>query len=136
MQTATVAADLRIVLGQLVRRLRNEYSFSVTAAAVLSQLDREGAQTTSELAHMAHVRPQSMAQTVSELEADGLVSRRPDPADGRRVLIEITAEGRTRLREERRKRESWLAEGIRQLSADEQQTLVEALPILQHLSER
>ncbi|HLX21597.1 MAG TPA: MarR family transcriptional regulator [Gaiellaceae bacterium] len=131
-----VAGDLRIVLGQLVRRLRSEYTFPISWAAVLSQLDREGAQTTSELAHMAHVRPQSMAQTVAEIEADGLVSRRPDPADGRRVLIEITPEGRTRLRDERRKRESWLAGGIRELSPEEQQTLIDAMPILQRLSER
>ena len=131
-----VAGDLRIVLGQLVRRLRSEYTFPISWAAVLSQLDREGAQTTSELAQMAHVRPQSMAQTVAEIEADGLVSRRPDPADGRRVLIEITEAGRTRLRDERRRRESWLAEGIRALTPDERRTLVDALPILQRLSER
>lgn len=35
------------------------------------------------------VRPQWVAQTVSELEADGYVERRPDPHDRRRALVEI-----------------------------------------------
>ena len=52
------ASELRIVLGQLVRRLRREYSFPVAQASVLSRLDREGAQTTSELAAAERVRPQ------------------------------------------------------------------------------
>ena len=40
----------------------------------------------SDLAAAEHVRPQSMAQTVGDLEDEGLVSRRPDPDDRRRAL--------------------------------------------------
>ena len=39
------------------------------------------------------MRPQSMAQTVRDLEDAGLVSRRPDPQDGRRAFVELTAAG-------------------------------------------
>jgi DNA-binding MarR family transcriptional regulator len=129
------ASELRIVLGQLVRRLRREYSFPVAQASVLSRLDREGAQTTSALAAAERVRPQSMAQTLAELEAGELIARRPDPADGRRVLIELTARGRERLREDRRRREGWLTEAIAaELTEAEQQILIQALPLLRRLA--
>lgn len=129
------ASELRIVLGHLVRRLRREYSFPVGQASVLGRLDREGPLTASDLAVAERVRPQSMAQTVSELEAAGLIGRRPDKDDRRRVLIDLTARGRERLHEDRRRREGWLAEAIAaELTAEEQETLIEALPLLRRLA--
>lgn len=123
------------MLGQLVRRLRSEDSFPISHGAVLGRLDREGPQTTSELAAAERMRPQSMAQTLAELEADGLISRRPHPNDRRSSLIELTAGGRDRLHEERTRREDWLADAIRaQLTPAEQQTLIEAVALLERLS--
>ena len=83
--TARTASELRVVLGQLMRRLRAEHRFPLSTGPVLGRLDREGPQSVSDLAVAEKVRPQSMAQTVGELEADGLVkrqpgSRRPPPA--------------------------------------------------------
>ena len=68
------------MLGQLIRRLRAEHRFSLSQGTVLGRLDREGAQSVSDLAVAERVRPQSMAQTVGDLEGDGLVDRRPTPA--------------------------------------------------------
>ena len=137
--TATVvstASELRIVLGQLVRRLRSEYSFPIAQASVLSRLDRDGAQTTSALAAAERIRPQSMAQTLLELEGEGLISRHPDQHDRRQILIELTARGGDRLREDRRRREGWLAEAIAtSLSMEEQRTLIDALPLLRRLAQ-
>lgn len=134
-QVVTAAHELRIVLGQLVRRLRAEYSFPVAQASVLSRLDREGAQTASGLAAAERVRPQSMAQTLAELESSGLIERRADPEDRRRIQIELTEQGRERVLEERGKREGWLAAAITaELSPDEQQTLLAAVPLLRRLS--
>jgi len=134
-EIVSAASELRILLGQLVRRLRREYSFPVGQASVLGRLDREGPLTTSELAAAERVRPQSMAQTLAELEAAGLIGRRPDPDDRRRVLIDLTRRGRERLHEDRRRREGWLTEAIAaELTADEQETLIEALPLLRRLA--
>jgi DNA-binding MarR family transcriptional regulator len=134
-EIAGAASELRLVLGQLVRRLRAEYSFPVAHASVLSRLDHEGAQTTSALAAAERVRPQSMAEALTELEASKLVSRRPDPADKRQVLIELTDQGRERLRDERGRREGWLAEAIAsELTPQEQRTLLAAVPLLRRLS--
>ena len=134
--SALVAAELRVVIGQLIRRLRAHHSFSMSQGAVLGRLDREGAQSVSDLAQSERVRPQSMAQTVGDLESDGLVARRPDPADRRRALVELTEEGRIALAADRLRREGWLAGAIEhELSADEQALLSEAVELLRRLAE-
>ena len=133
---ALSASELRVVLGQLLRRLRAEHQFPISQGTVLARLEREGPATTSALAAAERVRPQSMAQTVAELGAAGLVARSPDPTDGRQILIELTERGRTTLAEERARREGWLASAIESvLTAEEQETLLQALPILRRLAQ-
>jgi DNA-binding MarR family transcriptional regulator len=133
---ARSASELRIVLGQLIRRLRVEHAFPLSQGSVLARLDREGPRTTSALAAAERVRPQSMAQTVADLQDSGLVARRPDPLDGRRILIELTELGRETLAEDRRRRDGWLAQAMAsELSAEEQATLIRAVPILRRLAQ-
>ncbi len=130
------ASELRVVLGQLMRRLRAEHRFSLAHGSVLGRLDREGPMSTSDLAAAERVRPQSMAQTVSELEVDGLISRRPDPADGRRALLELTDKGRGTLQVDRRQREGWLIQAIADgFDEHEQQVLAEAVPLIARLAD-
>ena len=133
-ETARAASDLRIVLGQLTRRLRAENTFPISQATVLARLERGGPATTSALAAAERVRPQSMAQTVTELEADGLVDRSPDPSDGRRILIGVTKRGRDVLTKDRRRREGWLAQAIAELDEDEQALLIRVVPLLRRLA--
>jgi DNA-binding MarR family transcriptional regulator len=125
-----------VVLGQLMRRLRAEHRFSLAHGTVLGRLDREGVRSTSDLAGAERVRPQSMAQTVNELESDGLISRRPDPADGRRALLELTDKGRQTLAADRRQREGWLIQAIADgFSEEEQHALAQAVPLLMRLAD-
>jgi DNA-binding MarR family transcriptional regulator len=125
-----------VVLGRLVRRLRDENTFPLSHGVVLARLDREGPQSASDLAAAERVRPQSMAQTVGELESDGLVARRPDPGDRRRALVELTDTGRQTLRTDRERREGWLAGAIeRDLSRAEQGVLRDAVELLRRLAE-
>ncbi len=134
--SARVASDLRTVLGHLMRRLRAEHGFPLSQGAVLGRLDRGGAQSVSDLAHAERVRPQSMAQTVGELEADGLVVRHPDPADRRRALVELTETGRETLSRDRSRREGWLAQAIEsRLSPEEQAVLRDAVTLLRRVAE-
>jgi DNA-binding MarR family transcriptional regulator len=135
-ELANAASELRIVLGQLTRRLRTENALPLSHLAVLSRLDRSGAQTTSHLAAAERMRPQSMAQTLIELRNDGLVDRLPDPADGRQILVELTGAGRTFLAAERRRREDWLTNAIAdQLTPAEQALLIDAVELLRRLAE-
>jgi DNA-binding MarR family transcriptional regulator len=128
--------DLQMVLGRLVRRLRAENTVPLRHATVLSRLEREGPQGTSDLAQRERMRPQSMAETIKELEGDGLVRREADPTDGRRMLIALTSAGRDLVRRERARREEWLATAIaRELTSREQQTLARATALLRRLAD-
>jgi DNA-binding MarR family transcriptional regulator len=134
---AALASELRMLLGQLVRRLRAEHAFPLSHGAVLGRLDREGPRSVSELAAAERVRPQSMAQTVKDLEDAGHVARRADPVDRRKALVELTDQGHAALNADRRHREGWLAEGIADdLTAPERKLLAEAMVVLRRLGER
>jgi DNA-binding MarR family transcriptional regulator len=132
-----VASELRDVLAQLLRRLRTQNGLPLMHGTVLGRLDRCGPKGVSDLAAAERVRPQSMAQTVGELEADELVARRPDPEDKRRALVELTEKGREVLNADRRRRDGWLARALEEdFSPDEQAVLNNAVELLRRLAER
>jgi DNA-binding MarR family transcriptional regulator len=132
---APLASDLRAVVGQLIRRLRAEQDrFSLSQGAVLGRLDREGPQSVSDLATAERVRPQSMAQTVADLETGGLVARTPDPDDRRRALVSLTETGARTLLASRREREGWLAAEIAKLSREDRRTLARAVELISELA--
>jgi len=134
--SALLASELRLILGRLIRRMRSEGRIPIAQLAVLGRLDRGGPATVSALATAECVRPQSMSQTVSELEADGLVTRRPDPTDRRQLLVELTDAGNATLADERRHREGWLARAIAEdLSPAERRSLEAALEPLRRLAD-
>jgi DNA-binding MarR family transcriptional regulator len=129
--TADLAHDLRETVGRVLRRLRAEPGPPIGQLAVLSRLDREGPASISDLAAADRMRPQSMAQTVRDLEDAGLVSRRPDPADGRRHFVELTEAGLQTLLATRARREDWLTQALdRELDADQRELLRRAVALL------
>jgi DNA-binding MarR family transcriptional regulator len=132
---APLAGELRVVLGRLIRRLRAEHGFSLAQGAVLGRLDREGAQSVSDLAGKERMRPQSMAQTVSDLENEVLVERSPDPDDRRRALISLTAGGRALLTASRQRREGWLERAIEELPDEDRATVERAVVLLSQLAD-
>ena len=135
-EIAPLASELRVVVGQLIRRLRAEqHRFSLSQGAVLGRLDREGPQSVSDLAAAERLRPQSLAQTVADLETAGLVDRRPDPDDRRRALVSLTASGVETILASRREREGWLAEEIGKLSDEDRRALARAVELLDGIAE-
>jgi DNA-binding MarR family transcriptional regulator len=134
--TTLLAHELRETLGRVIRRLRAEPGPSVGRMAVLGRIDRDGPSSISDLATGEKMRPQSMAQTVNDLQAAGLVSRRPDPDDGRRVFIELTAHGSQLLQTTRARRETWLTEVLdSELDADERALLRAAIVLLERIAD-
>ena len=120
----------------MIRRLRIEPGPPVPQLTVLGRLDREGAASVSGLAAAERMRPQSMAQTVRDLEEAGLVSRRPDPRDGRRSFVELTPAGLEALRATRARREDWLTQTLdRELDADERELVRRALSLLRRVAD-
>ena len=59
---------------------------------VFGNIKAQGTRLTDLAAWAGMARP-SMAELVDELEADGLVERRPDPSDGRAKLVVLTPAG-------------------------------------------
>jgi DNA-binding MarR family transcriptional regulator len=133
------AQDIRVVFSRLRRRLREEYDIqelTPSQTSALSRLDREGAVSTSALAAAERVRPQSMAATVAVLEERGLVGRRPDPDDGRKQLVSVSADGRAYLADRRRAGEEWMARALRdRFTEQELRTVLDALPLLERLAD-
>src|SRR5260370_39047051 len=92
-RVSALATELRVLIGKLKRRLREEAhsgDFTWSQTSVLSRLEREGPATVTTLARAEGVRPQSMGATVSVLEAAGLVSGSPDPRAGRQTILSLT----------------------------------------------
>ena len=134
--TSLLAHDLRETLGRIIRRLRAEPGPALGQHAVLGRLDRVGPASISELAAESRMRPQSMAQTVRDLEVAGHVSRRPDPQDGRRSFVELTPAGLQALHATRARREDWLTQTLdRELDDDEREVVRRAVSLLRRVAD-
>jgi DNA-binding MarR family transcriptional regulator len=133
-----LASELRVVLGQLVRRLREQGSagdFTHSQTSVLLRLERGGPATMTTLARAEGVRPQSMGAIISVLEAAGLVSGSPDPSDGRKTVLALTEAAREQFATGRLAKEDWLLRAIHtHLAPAEQQELANSVKLLKRLA--
>jgi DNA-binding MarR family transcriptional regulator len=89
----------------------------------------------TELARNEQISQPGITQLVTRLERDGLVERRPDPSDGRAVLIHITEAGRRIGRSRHDDRTRRLVPLIAQLTPEQRQAIAAALPALARLAE-
>jgi DNA-binding MarR family transcriptional regulator len=129
--------DFTHAIGLLVRRVRAaaaSQELSLTEAAVMARLAKDGPATTADLARAEGMKPQSMGTTVAALEEMGMVERKPHPTDGRQVNIELTAQGVAVRKSARDAKRTWLAKAIAQLDKRERETLFEAGRIIRRLA--
>jgi DNA-binding MarR family transcriptional regulator len=132
------ASDLLAACGQLVRRLRaesNNQELSWSQMAVLIRLEEGGPSSIADVARAELVKPQSMGATLSVLEEEGLVERRPHPTDGRQVLFALTAAGVEARRRVRAAKRTWLAGAVATLTEDEQHDLLVAAAVIRRLAD-
>ena len=133
-----LASALRLSVMRLARRMRAqraETSLTLSQLAALATLDRHGALTPGELAAHEKVQPPSMTRLLAVLEAQGLVTRAPHPTDGRQVVVQASPAGQALLREDRRRRDAWLAQRMRTLDPEELAVLRQAATILDKLAD-
>jgi DNA-binding MarR family transcriptional regulator len=76
---------------------------------VLWVLNESGPLRANLLAEAVHADPSTLSRQVSALADQGLISREPDPADGRATLLSVTDAGRTVLAERMKLREQHLS---------------------------
>jgi DNA-binding MarR family transcriptional regulator len=134
-----VAGVLRDSISLLSRRLRQSRlveDLSPPESQALGELGRHAPISAAELARLQGISPQSMGPTLSALEQRGLVRRRPDPADGRRMLVERTAAGTRKADDKRSARTEQMAQVLKdEFTAAERATLLAAAPLLDRLAE-
>jgi DNA-binding MarR family transcriptional regulator len=134
-----VAGALRVSIGLFVRQLRQvraEGELTLPETSALARLDRGGPTTSAALARLEQISPQSMGATLGALEARGLVERRPDPGDGRRVVLSLTEAGLEALRSRRNQRTEQLAKALATgFSRSELKQLMAVAPLIERLAQ-
>ena len=130
-----VAGPLRFSVIRLARLLRQQdrSGLSPTLTASLATIAREGPLTLGELAAHEQVAPPSVTKVVAKLEAEGLVTRQPDPTDRRVSRVAVTRAGQRRLDANRSRRTAWLESRLRELQPEELERLEAAVAVLERL---
>lgn len=135
---AGLASELRLSVMRLRRRLaverQPENPLSLSQMTVLGTLHRHGEMAIGDLAAHERVQPPSMTRTVACLEEGGYLARRPDPNDGRAVLVSLTERGHGTLLADRQRRDAWLARRLTDLTPEERDVLRRAAPLLDRLA--
>jgi DNA-binding MarR family transcriptional regulator len=134
-----LASAMRISVARLSRRLRSERDpthelLPVGQLSVLGTLFRGGPSTIGQLAAEERVQPPSMTRTVNCLADGGYVVRRPHETDRRQVVVALSPQGEETLAADRKRRDAWLAQRLRELTPEERHVLRQAAPIIERLA--
>ncbi|WP_328551524.1 MULTISPECIES: MarR family winged helix-turn-helix transcriptional regulator [unclassified Streptomyces] len=135
-----VASALLASLSVLVRRVRQvpvDGGLTMPERTALSQLDRSGPTTSSALAREVQITAQAMGATLGALRDRGLVERRRDPDDGRRVVLTVTDAGRQALKNKRNARTETIARALisGMFTPAELEQLAASAPLLERLAQ-
>ncbi|MFD2891286.1 MarR family winged helix-turn-helix transcriptional regulator [Flavobacterium chuncheonense] len=83
---------------QAVARMYNEeaskYGATMATGFALLSIDREKGTPSTALGPKMGMEPTSLTRTLKSMEDKGLIVRKKNPADGRGVLIHLTADGK------------------------------------------
>ncbi len=131
-----IAGRLRLSATRLARRLRQEAQtgLSPSQLSALAMVERHGPLTLGELADHEQVSPPTISRVVVKLESDGLLTRQPDPDDGRVTRVLVTAKGKALLGTSRRRKTEWLTMRLEGLDANQRARLADALDTLDTLA--
>ncbi len=131
-----IAGRLRLSATRLARKLRQEAHTGLTPSqlSALAAIERHGPVTLGALADHEQVAPPSVSRVVAKIEADGLVTRQPDPSDRRVTKVALTPKGRSLLGASRRRKTEWLTTRLEDLGPESRARLAEAVDILEALT--
>ena len=114
---------------------RRSRTLSLTAASTLATLERTGPRRLTDLAVAEEIAQPSMTALVTQLEQLGFAERLRDPEDARVVLVAITRDGSSYLRERRRVGATAVSESIDKLDEQDAAAIKAALPALRRLAD-
>lgn len=117
--------------GEMAREVHPE--LEPAAYGLLVRLEESNCQRATELAGYFGVGKATMSRQLRALEGLGLVTREPDPADGRASLVRITDEGRVRFR---RVRDARRERYVQKLADWDRAEIAELARLLHHLNAR
>ena len=124
-----------MAVARQMRRHRPDHGLTLSQMELLGEISRSGVTTPAELGIRMQVRVQSLTDGINELVGRRLIVRRPDEADRRRQLIELTEAGADLLAADRAERDAWLNAAMREhLSQLEFDLVMLVAPVLRKLA--
>jgi DNA-binding MarR family transcriptional regulator len=116
-------------------RLPSVRRFNFSTLSVLHTLARGGPMRLTDLLRTEQLKQPALTSLVAKLEQDGLITRRPDPSDGRAMLLSLTREGRQIVRSRHANRVARLTDLVAELTDDERAVLASSMHVLSRLTE-
>lgn len=136
LQVADRLHSAAIRLLRAVRVADAETGVSAPKLSALSVLVFAGPMSLTALARNEQVTAATMSKLVADLEGEGLVAKRADPADRRSVRVEATAKGAAILEAGRNRRLALLQEKVAKLPHEQRALLADAADVMLRLSRR
>jgi len=115
-------------------RLPSVQRFNFSTLSVLHTLSRSGPLRLTDLLATEQLKQPALTSLVAKLEQDGLVRRRPDPTDGRAMLLSLTPAGQRVVRSRHTHRVTKLTELVDHLTDAERAVLAESVDVLARLT--
>jgi len=140
MKSLELASSLRSIVSTMSKRLRKSVqsadSFSMTDLNTMSHLYPDQVLSTSDLAYLVMVKPQSMSEVIGRLEKLSIIQRNTSNVDKRKSLVNLTEKGKEFVEQTRYERDEWLADAIEKtLSAEEMRIIQQAIGLIEKLAE-
>lgn len=85
------------LISKLLSEQLKPLNITLPQFTTLSVLAAKGSLSNAKLAERSFIRPQSANKIVHDLLASGWIAQHPDPNHGRRILVQLTEEGRVQL---------------------------------------
>ena len=134
---ARVATTLMVALARVQRQLRALSTNDVTSSQIsaLARMKQLGPLRIGALAEAEGTTAVTMCKVINGLEERKLITRVPDPLDGRASLVQLSRQGETLLGDLRARSTEALGRALADLDDAEQESIATAIPVLERLSD-
>lgn len=131
--TQALANDLRVAVGRLTRKLRQQDppGLTITHYAALATVADRGEMAIGELAEVEHLPSSAATRLADSLERAGYVRRHPNPSDRRGVNLSVTPEGRLVIERRRGQVNEWLAGRLSLMTSDDLTAIARTVELIE-----